>query len=227
MTDGVMIAPSILSADFGALREAVSVVEEAGADLIHVDVMDGSFVPNLTVGPPVVSALKRCTSLPLDVHLMIANADESVGWYLDAGADMLTVHVEACTHLHRVVHAIREGGAKPGVTLNPGTPIGSLEAILPDVDYVLLMSVDPGFSGQSFIEASLGRLRELRELSAALRLAPLIEIDGGINLDTAQAAVESGARCLVAGNAVFGAPDPGAALRALREEAVRGLALTA
>ena len=224
MSERVMIAPSILSADFGALREAVALVEAAGADMIHVDVMDGHFVPNLTIGPPVIKALKGCCTVPLDVHLMIDNADATVEWYLDAGADWLTVHAEACTRLDRVVSTIRRAGAKAGVSLNPGTPVDALEGVVGDVDMVLVMSVNPGFGGQSFIPASLPKLRELGALCATVGAAPLVSVDGGISMETAPQAVSAGARMLVAGNAVFCADDPGAAVSALRERAAAALA---
>ncbi len=216
MGDRVLMAPSILSADFTRLAEAVSLVEEAGADYIHVDVMDGHFVPNLTIGPPVVAALKKSCSIPLDVHLMIDNADETVGWYLDAGADLVTVHVEAVRHLHRVVQSIHAAGAKAGAVLNPATPVSLLRDILPDLDLVLLMSVNPGFGGQKFIEGVVGKTRRLAEMCAAAGVSPLIEIDGGINEETAPLVTAAGARVLVAGNAVFGASDPAAALKAIR-----------
>lgn len=216
---GVLIAPSILSAEFTDLAGAVAAVEQAGADLIHVDVMDGHFVPNLTVGPPVVRALKRVTRVPLDVHLMIDNADDTVGWYLDAGADIVVVHVEACRHVHRVIQAIKDAGRGAGVSLNPGTPLCAVEPVLSDVDQVLLMSVDPGFGGQSFISAAVDRIRELARMIAATRSSARIAVDGGIDPSTAPAVVEAGATLLVAGNAIFGAPDPREALVRLRQAA--------
>ncbi len=217
------MAPSILSADFTRLGEAVAAVESAGADFIHIDVMDGHFVPNVTIGPPIIKALKRVTGVPLDVHLMIDNADETLDWYLDAGADAVTVHVEACIHLHRVIAQIREAGASPGVTLNPGTPIASLREVLGDVDMVLVMSVNPGFGGQSFIERSVARVAELSALCATEGVAPLIQVDGGITADTAPRIAAAGARCLVAGNAVFCTDDPGAAMNHVREAAYAAL----
>ncbi|MEN6431163.1 MAG: ribulose-phosphate 3-epimerase, partial [Coriobacteriales bacterium] len=184
MSDRVLMAPSVLSADFTRLREAVEVAEKAGADLIHVDVMDGHFVPNLTVGPPVIQALKRVTHVPLDVHLMIDDADSTVQWYLDAGADIVTVHVEACYHVHRVVQAIHAAGRAAGVALNPGTPLSAVEAILGDVDVVLVMSVDPGFGGQRFIPASAERIRAVRDMSNRQGHHVRIAVDGGIDVAT-------------------------------------------
>jgi ribulose-phosphate 3-epimerase len=217
MSQRVTIAPSILSADFTRLAQAVELIERGGADLIHVDVMDGHFVPNLTIGPPVVAALKKVATKPLDVHLMIDNADDTVGWYLDAGADMVTVHAEGTWHLHRVVQRIRIAGASPGVSLNPATPVGTLRDILGDVDMVLLMSVNPGFGGQVFIPRVIDKIRELVALCSQLGVAtPTIQIDGGINAETIVPCVAAGARCVVAGNAVFGAPDPIAAIAEIR-----------
>jgi len=217
MSDQITIAPSILSADFTRLAEAIELIERGGADFIHVDVMDGHFVPNLTIGPPVISALKKIATKPLDVHLMIDNVDDTIGWYLDAGADMLTVHAEGTVHLHRVIQRIRSAGASPGVVLNPGTPVGSLRDILGDVDMVLLMSVNPGFGGQAFIPRVIEKTREVVRLCEELGVAvPTIQIDGGINADTIVPCVAAGARCFVAGNAVFGAADPIAAIAEIR-----------
>lgn len=221
--DSVLIAPSVLSADFTRLAEAVETIERGGADLIHVDVMDGHFVPNLTIGPPVVKALKRVSKLPLDVHLMIDNADSTVDWFLDAGADMVTVHVEACTHLHRVLRRIRDHGASPAVSLNPATPVASVRDVLGEVDMVLVMSVNPGFGGQSFISRSVGRVAELAALCAAEGVEPLIQVDGGITTETAPLVSGAGARCLVAGNAVFCTEDPAAAIAAIRNAALSAL----
>jgi ribulose-phosphate 3-epimerase len=208
------IAPSILSADFAALGDAIARVEAAGADQLHVDVMDGHFVPNLTIGPPVIESIRKRTRLPLDVHLMIEEPDRWVETYVRAGADYLTVHVEACVHLQRALAAIRESGAKAGAALNPSTPPDSLQYVLDDLDLVLVMSVNPGFGGQSFIPGTYEKLRRLR---ARLADRPvLISVDGGVKADNAGPLAQAGATVLVAGSAVFGAPDPGAAVTALR-----------
>lgn len=219
MSDRILMAPSILSADFSRLGEAIATVEAAGADFIHVDVMDGHFVPNLTIGPPVVAALKKVAKAPLDVHLMIDNADSTVDWYLDAGADAVTVHVEACTHLNRTLRRIREAGAKAAVSLNPATPIASVRDVLGECDMVLVMSVNPGFGGQSFIERSISRVAELSALCRDEGVDPLIQVDGGITVQTVGTVAAAGGRCFVAGNAVYGAPDPGAAMNAIRDAA--------
>ncbi|MDZ4169022.1 MAG: ribulose-phosphate 3-epimerase [Coriobacteriia bacterium] len=223
MSSRILMAPSILSADFSRLGDAVGAVEAAGADYIHVDVMDGHFVPNLTIGPPVIKALKQVTSVPLDVHLMIDNVDTTIDWYLEAGADVITVHAEACTHLHRVLRSIREAGASPGVSLNPGTPIGLIGDVLGELDMVLVMSVNPGFGGQSFILNSVRKIAELAEFCDAEGVSPLIQVDGGITADTIGPCVDAGARCFVAGNAVFATPDPGAALNAIRSAGEKAL----
>jgi ribulose-phosphate 3-epimerase len=225
--DRVQMAPSILSADFACLGQEIAMVEAAGADWIHVDVMDGHFVPNLTIGPPVVRALKRVCTAPLDVHLMIDNADSAVGWYLEAGADLVTVHIEACTHLHRVIQAIHAAGAKAGVSLNPATPVSLLAEVIVDIDLVLVMSVNPGFGGQAFIPASVQKVIEVAALAREARTEVLIEVDGGIDEKTAPLVVGAGARMLVAGNAVFGREDPGEALQAIRAAGERALTRTA
>jgi ribulose-phosphate 3-epimerase len=192
--------------------------EAAGADYIHVDVMDGHFVPNISIGPVVVSAARRATELPLDVHLMVESPERHLTDFCDAGADHLTVHVEACTHLHRAIHRIKELGCRAGVTLNPSTPISSLEEILPDVDLVLVMTVDPGFGGQRFIEGMLSKIRRLRSVLNELGSQAELEVDGGINLETAPRAVEAGADVLVAGTAIFQAAEGiGGAIARLRE----------
>lgn len=216
MAPELFISPSILSADFTRLAEAVALVEDAGADLVHVDVMDGRFVPNLTIGPPVVRALKRVARRPLDVHLMVSDPDRTAQWYVDAGADIVTVHIEASPHVHRTLESIRAGGAMAGISLNPGTPAASLTEVLGCVDLVLVMSVNPGFGGQSFIETSLAKIAEIAGLCRGLGVSPRIEVDGGIDAHTAPRVVAAGADTLVAGNAIFGAADPAAALRQLR-----------
>ncbi|NTW27945.1 MAG: ribulose-phosphate 3-epimerase [Coriobacteriia bacterium] len=219
MPEGILIAPSILSADFARLADAIQLAEGGGADLIHVDVMDGHFVPNLTIGPPVVAAIKRVATKPVDVHLMIDNVDDTIGWYLDAGADIISVHAEGTHHLHRVIQRIRSAGVSPAVALNPATPVDVLRDIIADVDMVLLMSVNPGFGGQAFIPRTAAKIRELTALCEQESAHPLIQIDGGITAETAPIVAAAGARCLVAGNAVFGTPDVASAIRAIREAA--------
>jgi ribulose-phosphate 3-epimerase len=220
----VQIAPSILSADFAALGRDIAAAERGGADLIHVDVMDGHFVPNITIGPPVVRAIKRVATIPLDVHLMIEEPDRYIEEFVDAGASMISVHVEAVAHLHRTVHFIKTLGARAGVVLNPGTPAAALEAIAPDLDFVLVMSVNPGFGGQKFITHSLHKLRGVRELLQRAGSSAPIEVDGGIDASNAAEVVAAGASILVAGNAIFGTPDAEAATRALRLAAARAAA---
>jgi len=214
----VKIAASLLSADFTRLGEQVAEAEAAGADCIHIDVMDGHFVPNITVGPLVVRAVRRVTRLPLSVHLMIEAPERYLAAFAEAGADALTVHVETCPHLHRTVQQIKELGTKAGVSINPATPLGSLEEILEYVDLILLMTVNPGFGGQKFIESSLHRIRRLREMLKARGLGAELEVDGGINAETAPRVVAAGASVLVAGEAVFGAREGVAeAMRRIRE----------
>ncbi len=215
----VRLAPSILAADFAALGAAVAAAERGGADFIHVDVMDGHFVPNLTVGPPVVASLERVATVPLDVHLMIEEPDRYIPAFAEAGASMLSVHQEAVPHLHRTVHFIKSFGVKAGVVLNPSTPIGTLVEIAGDVDYVLLMTVNPGFGGQTFIPRSTSKIEALRRLLDEAGSTAPVEVDGGIDLETVARVVEAGAEILVAGSAVFHAPDPAAAVRALRRAA--------
>ena len=215
----VQIAASLLSADFAALGDAIARAERGGADLIHVDVMDGHFVPNITMGPPVVKALKRVAHLPLDVHLMIENPDRYIEAFVEAGAASVTIHIEAVVHLHRTVHLIKSLGALAGVALNPGTPVTSLEQIAGDVDYVLVMTVNPGFGGQTFIPRSESKVRAVRELLRREGSAAPIEVDGGIDVQTAPRIVAAGADILVAGHAIFGSPDPERAIRDLRAAA--------
>ena len=212
----VLIAPSILSADFGRLADEVAQVEQAGADLLHVDVMDGHFVPNITVGPPIVEALRKVTKLPLDVHLMVTNPDAFIPEFAEAGADYLTVHVETCPHLHRTVQSIKERRVKAGVTLNPATPISSTEDILPDVDLLLIMSVNPGFGGQQFIASSLEKIARARDLLKRTGSHALLEVDGGVKVDNAAQIVKAGADILVAGSAIFGSQDYAATIKAMR-----------
>lgn len=212
----IFIAPSILSADFARLADEVSAVERAGADFLHIDVMDGHFVPNLTVGPPIVEAVKKVTKLPLDVHLMITNADAFVQEFADAGADYLTVHVEACPHLHRTIQSIKERGVKAGVTLNPATPIGWLQEILADVDLVLIMSVNPGFGGQKFIPSVLNKITAARAMLDRINSSALLEVDGGVKVDNARQIIAAGATALVAGSAIFSHHDYAATIAALR-----------
>jgi ribulose-phosphate 3-epimerase len=216
----VKIAPSILAADFARLGAQVQEAERAGADWIHVDVMDGRFVPNISIGVPVVRALRRVTSLPLDVHLMIVEPDRYLAAFAEAGADRLTVHVELNPHLHRTIQQIHGLGCKAGVSLNPATPVSTLEEILPETDLVLVMSVNPGFGGQRFIPASLAKIRRIRAMMAAANPAAELEVDGGIDRHTATEVVAAGATVLVAGTAVFG-PDQevAKAMQDLREAA--------
>jgi ribulose-phosphate 3-epimerase len=213
----IKIAPSVLSADFAALGADIARVESAGADQLHVDVMDGRFVPNITIGPPVVAAIRKRTRLPLDVHLMIVEPERYIAEFAAAGADMVTVHLEACTHLQRALAQIRELGAKAGVALNPSTPAAALEYVLDDLDLVLVMSVNPGFGGQSFIPSAHRKIREIRTLLGARPVD--VSVDGGVKAGLAKSLAEDGASVLVAGSAIFGAADPGEALRAIRAAA--------
>jgi ribulose-phosphate 3-epimerase len=215
----MILAPSILSADFGRLAEEIAAVERGGAGAVHVDVMDGHFVPNITVGPPVVKAVRKATSLPIDVHLMIEDADRYVDAFADAGASWVSLHVEAVTHLERTVARLVERGVRPGVALNPATSLASLDEILPAVGYVLVMSVNPGFSGQRFIPASLDKVRRLRAQVEARGLHTAIEVDGGVDASNIRALAEAGAEVFVAGNAVYGTGDPEGATRRLIEAA--------
>jgi ribulose-phosphate 3-epimerase len=213
------IAPSILSADFADLGAAVAAVEAGGADLIHVDVMDGHFVPNLTIGPPVVQALRRVARVPLDVHLMMAEPDRYLEAFVDAGAAMLSVHVEVLPHLHRTIGRIKALGVQAGVVLNPSTPVVAIEEVAADVDFVLVMSVNPGFGGQTFIPRSEAKVRAVCGLLARAGNPAPVEVDGGIDGGNAARVVAAGAGILVAGAAVFGTPDPAGAVRALRAAA--------
>ncbi|MFM2152644.1 MAG: hypothetical protein RL199_1079 [Pseudomonadota bacterium] len=216
------IAPSILSADFGRLAEEVHAVEVAGADVIHVDVMDGHFVPNLTLGPVVVKAIRKATTLPVDVHLMIDAPERSLAAYVEAGADLVSVHLEACTHLHRTIQHIRAAGARPAVALNPHTPLDGLEYVLDDLAMVLVMSVNPGFGGQPFIASALRKVERLKAMVDARGLDVSIEVDGGIGPENAGDLVGAGADTLVAGSAVFGRADYAAAIGDLRARGLRG-----
>ena len=221
MTRPVLIAPSILSADFGRLAEEVRAVEAAGADVIHVDVMDGRFVPNITIGPLVVRAVRAATKLPLDVHLMIVEPERYVEEFARAGADLISVHLEASPHLHRTVQLIKSLGKKASVAVNPHSPLDGLDVVLPELDMVLLMSVNPGFGGQKFIEAVVPKIEALRATITRRGLATNIEVDGGVAPDTVGRVVRAGANVLVAGSAVFGAPnhDYRGAIQALRDGA--------
>ena len=203
MANKIKLAPSILSADFGRLGEQVIEATRAGADYIHVDVMDGHFVPNITVGPLVVAAIRPYTNLPLDVHLMIESPEKYIQQFVQAGANIITVHVEVCPHLHRVVESIKELGVKAGVSLNPSTPLTTVDEVLSALDLVLLMSVNPGFGGQQFIESTVGKIARLRNRLDELGLAAELEVDGGINAEIAPRVAKAGARVLVAGAAVF------------------------
>ncbi|KON89138.1 ribulose-phosphate 3-epimerase [Sporosarcina globispora] len=212
----VKIAPSILSADFSKLGEEIKDVERGGADYIHVDVMDGHFVPNITIGPLIVDAIRPVTKLPLDVHLMIENPDNYIEAFAKAGADYITVHAEACRHLHRTINYIRSFGVKAGVVLNPATPINVIEHIIDDIDMVLLMSVNPGFGGQKFIPAVLPKIAAVKEMADAKGLNIEIEVDGGVNEETARLCIEAGANVLVAGSAIYNQEDRASAIAALK-----------
>ncbi|ARJ39998.1 ribulose-phosphate 3-epimerase [Sporosarcina sp. P21c] len=212
----IKIAPSILAANFAKLGEEVNEVEKAGAELIHIDVMDGHFVPNITMGPIVVEALRPLTGLPLDVHLMIENPDDYIEAFATAGADYITVHVEACPHLHRTLQLIKSTGAKPGVVLNPHTPVEQIMHVLEDIDMVLFMTVNPGFGGQSFIHSVLPKVKQLSDMIKERNLSIEIEIDGGINEETIKPCVEAGATIFVAGSAIYGKEDRAKALQAIK-----------
>ncbi|MGD9343062.1 MAG: ribulose-phosphate 3-epimerase [Desulfuromonadales bacterium] len=216
----IKIAPSILSADFSCLGEEVRAVDRAGADYIHVDVMDGHFVPNITIGPLVVAALRKVTGKPLDVHLMIENPDRYIPDFASAGADIITVHQEAVPHLHRTVQQIKSLGKRAGVSLNPATPVETLDVILDDLDLVLIMSVNPGFGGQTFIPSALDKIRVLRQRITQRGLATELQVDGGVKLDNIRDVAAAGADVLVAGSAVFGTDNYAATITALRQRAV-------
>lgn len=218
----IKIAPSILSADFSRLGEEVKAIDRAGADYVHIDVMDGHFVPNITIGPLVVGAIRPVTELPLDVHLMIENPDQYIPDFAKAGADIIVVHVEAVRHLHRTVQLIKLLGKKVGVSLNPATPLSTLDIILPELDLVLLMTVNPGFGGQSFIESSLPKIAELRRRIDLLGLPIELEVDGGVKVDNIEQIAAAGADVFVAGSAVFGAESYRTTISQLKEKGMKG-----
>ena len=218
----IKIAPSILSADFATLGAEIKAIEAGGADYVHVDVMDGHFVPNITIGPLIVAAIRPVTELPLDVHLMIENPDQYIPDFAKAGADIIVVHAEAATHLHRSVQLIKSLGKKAGVSLNPATPLSALEMVLPDLDLALLMTVNPGFGGQSFIENCLPKITELRRMIDALGLPIELEVDGGVKIDNIEKIAAAGADVFVAGSAVFGADDYAATIAQLKQNGRAG-----
>lgn len=211
------LAPSILSADFSRLRDELQAVEEGGADYIHIDVMDGHFVPNITVGPLIVETVRKITSLPLDVHLMITDPDRYAAAFIEAGSTLLTVHAEACLHLQRTLSFIRERGAKPGVVLNPATPLSAIEYVLQDVDMVLLMTVNPGFGGQEFISTLYPKIKQARALLDAKKLSVELEVDGGITLDNIEPVCRAGADVIVSGSAVFKSADCRQTVREMKQ----------
>jgi len=211
-----IIAPSILSADFSRLGEEIAAIEKGGADWVHVDVMDGHFVPNITIGPPVVASLRKITKLPLDVHLMIQDPDKYIEKFAKAGADIITIHVETSPHLHRSVQFIKDQGCKAGVSLNPATSLATLDHILSDVDMVLIMTVNPGFGGQKFIPSVLPKIKRLREKISEKGIGVDIEVDGGVNINTISKVAQAGGNVFVAGNAVFTTPDYGKTISELR-----------
>jgi len=220
----VEIAPSILAADFACLGEGISAVEKGGATLLHVDVMDGHFVPNISIGVPVVASLRKATRLPLDVHLMIENPEQYIAMFAEAGADMISVHQEATPHLDRALSMIREHGRKPGAVINPATPVSMLSEILAIVDHVLVMSVNPGFGGQKFIPGALEKIRQLKQARERYNLNFRIEVDGGVGPENVADLVRSGAEILVAGTSIFHTPDPAEAVRAMKQLAGGALA---
>ena len=212
----IQIAPSILSADFSRLEQEIAKVETAGADLVHIDIMDGHFVPNLTFGAPVVKAIRKVTKLPFDVHLMVENPENFISPFTQAGADILTVHVEATKHLHRVIQSIKENKLRAGVSLNPSTPLCALEEIISDVDLILVMSVNPGFGGQKFIQSSLDKIRRLKAMLLAINSHAVIEVDGGVTLDNVAQLKAAGADILVAGSAIYGVTDCAKVIAAMK-----------
>lgn len=218
----IKISPSILASDFSKLGEEIARVEKAGADMIHLDVMDGHFVPNLTIGPPVIKSLRSVTSLPFDVHLMIDNPERYIEAFIDAGADILSVHVEKNPHLHRTIEMIKNQGCKASVVLNPATPLNTLEMVLDEVDMILLMTVDPGFGGQHYIEGMTEKVRELKFMAVQRGLGFDIEVDGGIDLENIHEVTEAGANVIVAGSSIFNAPDIMEMIRSLRQKAYGG-----
>jgi len=212
----IKVAPSILSADFSQLANEIVRVEDAGADWIHIDVMDGHFVPNLTFGPPVVTAIRKVTKLPFDVHLMVTNPQDLIEPFVQAGADIITVHAETAPHLHRLIQAIKDSGKKAGVSLNPSTPLNAVEDVLNDVDMILIMSVNPGFGGQKFIPGAIDKIARLKAQIEKRELSVDIEVDGGINAATARQVIAAGANILVAGSAIYGAQDMTQAINGIR-----------
>ncbi len=213
----IKLAPSILSADFANLERDIKIVENAGAELLHIDVMDGHFVPNITIGAPVVKSLRKISNMVFDVHLMISRPEDYIADFVAAGADIITVHAEAATHLHRLIQMIKDKGVKAGVALNPATPLSILDYVLEDLDMVLIMSVNPGFGGQKFIPSALDKVRLIRELAIDMNLNIDIEVDGGVGLDNIAAVVGSGANILVAGSAIFNSKDPAATIKQMKE----------
>ncbi|XFO66387.1 Ribulose-phosphate 3-epimerase [Sporomusa silvacetica DSM 10669] len=216
MNTMIKVAPSILSADFSQLANEIIKIEKAGADWVHIDVMDGHFVPNLTFGPPVVAAIRKVTKLPFDVHLMVTNPQDLIEPFIKAGADIITVHAETAPHLHRLIQTIKEHGKKAGVSLNPSTPLAVVEEVLDDLDMILIMSVNPGYGGQKFIPGAIDKISRLQAKIEQRKLTIDIEVDGGINASTARQVVAAGATILVAGSAVYGAPDMTQAIKAIR-----------